>query len=80
MSYDEKCFELAVHFLPKEKPEEWHYVAQVIQDAIEEELHSCKFCHRYFDDIEDVDEGAERICPDCDRQRDDARRDEALGL
>lgn len=42
----------------------------------------CKFCGRkiIWADYTEIDEETERICFDCDRQRDDARRDEALGI
>jgi hypothetical protein len=78
MTHDTKCYELAEYFLPHDSKREVSYMAQKIQDAIEETLHECRYCHRYFD-FEEMDD-VERICFDCEQQREDARHDEALGL
>lgn len=36
MTYDEKCFELAEHFIPNGSDDEKEKLAQAIQDAIED--------------------------------------------
>lgn len=46
------------------------------------DIDECKYCFReiiWLLDAE-IDEETERICCDCEMQRDNARRDEALGL
>lgn len=55
--------------------------AEAIADLKEKIGDYCVFCGRkitWADDAE-IDDETERICCDCAIQRDDARRDEALG-
>ena len=52
MSYDVKCHELAVWFLPKDRPNAAKELAQEIQDVIENYLtglvhnHTCQQCEK----------------------------------
>jgi len=53
MSFDDKCYELAVYFAPKASPARLNYLAQVIQDAIENETaphaHICQQCDKVLE-------------------------------
>ena len=53
MSYDAKCDELARYFAPKAGEERIKYLAQVIQDAIENETqphnHVCQQCEKVIE-------------------------------